>query len=143
MDIDIEGVIQDPYEQDPNIQDENNDDEHHDNTEDEVKHEQSNLDNQTEDIVENDELIINQQPILGDIPDEQNENVRRSTRTPVPRITYEPSMNGKKYAETTETTLNKTTIHPDTHMQPILGPSWDHVVHYAMIQLSTKAGIKR
>ena len=51
-------------------------------------------------------------------------------------------MNGKKYAETTATTSNHT-IHPDTHMKLNIGPSWDHVVHYAMTQLSMKAGLKR
>ena len=60
----------------------------------------------------------------------------------MPRTPYEPSMTGKKYAETTATTLNQT-IYPDTHMQLNLGPSWDHVVHYAMTQLSMKAGLKR
>ena len=69
-------MIQDPDEQDPNLQDENDDDEHHDDAEDDVKHEQVNLDDPTETIVENDEPIINQLPILGDIPDKQNENVR-------------------------------------------------------------------
>ena len=54
VDIDIEGVIPDPYEQDPNLQDENNDDEHHGENEDEVKHEQSNLDDPTAAIIEND-----------------------------------------------------------------------------------------
>ena len=34
VDIDIEGVIPDPYEQDPNLQDKNYDDEHHDDSED-------------------------------------------------------------------------------------------------------------
>ena len=143
VDVDIKGVIQNPNEQDLNLQDENNDDEHHDDTEDEVKHEQMNLDDSTEAIIENDEPIITQQPILGDIPDKQNEKVRKSTRTPFQRAPYEPSMTGKKYSETTATTLNQTTIHPDTHMQLNLGPYWYHVVHYAMTQLSTKSGLKR
>ena len=69
MDVNIEGVIQDPDEQDHNIQDKNNDDEHHHDTEDDVKHEQVNLDDPTKNIIENDEPIINQPPILGDIPD--------------------------------------------------------------------------
>ena len=112
--------------------------------EDEIKQEQVNLDDPTKNIIEieNDEPIIQQPPILGDIPDEPNDNVRRTTRTPVPRKYYELSMTGKKYAETTATTLNQT-IHPDTHMQLNLGPSWDHVVYYAMTQLSMKAGLKR
>ena len=137
MDIDIEGVIPDPNEQDPNPHDQND-------AEDEIKQEQVNIDNPTENIteIENDEPIIQQPPILGDIPDEPNDNVRRRTRTPVPRTPYEPSITGKKYAETTATTLNQT-IHPDTHMQLNLGPSRDHVVHYAMAQLSMKAGLKR
>ena len=71
VDVDIEGVIQDPDEQDPNLQDENCDDEHHNKNEDEVKHEQVNLGYPTEAIVENDEPIINQNPILGEIPDKK------------------------------------------------------------------------
>ena len=138
VDFDIGGVIQDPYELDPNLKDENKDDEHDNNDEDEVKQEQVNLDNPTETIIENDEPIINQPPIVGDITDTPNENVRRYTLTPSPRTPYEPSMTGKKYAETTATTLNQT-IHPDIHMQLNLGPSLDHVVHYAMIQLSMKS----
>ena len=51
-------------------------------------------------------------------------------------------MMGNKYSETTATTLNQTTTHLDTHMKLNLGPSWDHVVHYAMTQLSRKAGLK-
>ena len=111
--------------------------------EDEIKQEQVNIEDPTENTteIEKDEPIIKQPPILGDIPDEPNENVRISTRTPVPRKHYEPSMTGKKYAETTATTLNQT-INPDTHMQLNLGPSWYHVVHYARTQLSMKSGLK-
>ena len=65
VDIYIEGVIPDPDEQDPNIQDKND-------AEDEIKQEQVNLDDPTENIIENDEPIIHQPPILGDIPDEPN-----------------------------------------------------------------------
>ena len=113
LDIDIEGVIPDPDEQDSNLHDKND-------AEDEIKQEQFNLDDPTEKIIEieNDEPIIQQPPILGDIPDETNDYVRRTTRTIVPRATYEPYMTGNKYAETTATTLNKT-IHPDTHMHLI------------------------
>ena len=132
VDIYIEGLIPDPDEQDPNLHDEND-------AEDEIKQEQVNINNPTENIIENDEPIIQQPPILGEIPDEPNDNVRRTTRTPVPRTPYEPPMTGKKYADTTATTLNKN-IHPETHMQLNLDPSWDHVVHYAMTQLSMKAG---
>ena len=106
VDVNIEGVIQDPDEQDQNLQDENDDDDHHHGAEDELTDEQINLNYPTEAIVENDEPIINQQPILGDIPDKKNVNVRRSTRTPFPRTPYEPSMTGKKYADTTATILN-------------------------------------
>ena len=130
-------MIPDPDEQDTNLHDEND-------AEDEIKQEQVNIENPTKNItkIENDEPIIQQPPILGDIPDKPNDNVRRMTCTPVPRTPYEPSMTGKKYAETTAATLNQT-IHPDTHMQLNLGPSWDHVVHYAMMQLSMKAGLQR
>ena len=132
MVIDIEGVIPDPDEQDPNLQDEND-------AEDEIKQEQVNLDDPTKNIIKNDEPIINQPPILGDIPNAPNENVRRSTRTPVQRTPYEPSMTRNKYLDTTATTLNQT-MHTDTHMQLNLGPSWDQVVHYAMTQISMKPG---
>ena len=135
VDIDIKGVIPDTDEQDLNLQDEND-------AEDEINQEQVNLDDPTETIIENDEPITHQPPILGDIPDKQNENVRRPTRTPVPRTPYEPFMNGKKYAETIATALNQT-IHTETHMQLNLVPSWDHVVHYAMTQLYMNAGLKR
>ena len=74
VDIDIEGVIPDPDEQDPNLQDEND-------AEDEIKQEQVNLNDPTENIIEHDEAIIHQPPILGDIPDKPNENIRRSTHT--------------------------------------------------------------
>ena len=83
VDIDIEGVIPDPDEQDPNLHDE-------DEAEDEIKQEQVNLNDPIENIIEieNDEPIIQQPLILGDIPDEPNYNVRRTTRTPVPRTPY-------------------------------------------------------
>ena len=72
VDVNIEGVIPYPDEQDPNLQYENDDDENHDDAEDEIKQEQVNLENPNKTIIENDEPIINQPPILGDIPDEQN-----------------------------------------------------------------------
>ena len=53
VDVDIEGFIQDPDEQDPNLQDENDDDKHHNDAEDDVKHEQVNLNNSTKTIIEN------------------------------------------------------------------------------------------
>ena len=112
-------MIKDPYEQDPNpnLHDEND-------AEDEIKQEQVNIDDPTKNIteIENDEPIIQQPPILGDIPDEPNDNVRRTTRTTASRTPYEPSMTGKKYEETTATKFNQT-IHPVTHMQLNLGPS--------------------
>ena len=43
--IDIEGVIPDPYEQDPNLHEKND-------AEDEIKQEQVNLDDPTENIIE-------------------------------------------------------------------------------------------
>ena len=56
---------------------------------------------------------------------------------------FEPSFTGKKYAETTATIIDQTTIHPDTHMRLNEGPAWDHVVHYTMTQLLMKAGLNR
>ena len=61
-------MVQDPDEQEPNPQDENNDDDDDNDAEDEVTEKQINLDDPTEAMVENDETIINQKPILGDIP---------------------------------------------------------------------------
>ena len=55
---------------------------------------------------------------------------------------FEPSFTGEKYAETTETKIDQTTIQPDTHMSLNEGKAWDHVVHYTMTQLSMKAGLK-
>ena len=67
----------------------------------------------------------------------------RSGRITAPVTRFEPSFTGKKYAETTATTIHKSTIHPDTHMSLNKGQSCYHVVHYTMTQLSMKAGIKR
>ena len=55
----------------------------------------------------------------------------------------EPSFTGKKYAETTATTIYQTKIHTYTHMSLNQGIAWDHVVHYTMNQLSIKSGLKR
>ena len=35
------------------------------------------------------------------------------------------------------------TVHPDTHMRLLQGIDYDHVVFYAMTQLSMKAGMQR
>ena len=35
------------------------------------------------------------------------------------------------------------TVHPDMHMRLSQGIDYDHVVLYAMIQLSTKAGMRK
>ena len=67
---------------------------------------------------------------------------RRSRRIPAPVTRFEPSFTGNKYAETTATTINQTTIHPDTHMSLNEGQAWDHVVHYTMKQLYMKAGLE-
>ena len=68
---------------------------------------------------------------------------RRSGQIPAPVTRFEPSFTGNKYAETTATTINQTTIHPDTHMSLNEGQVWDHVVHYTMSQLPMKAGLTR
>ena len=57
---------------------------------------------------------------------------RCSGRITAPVTRFEPSFTGKKYAETTATTIHKSTIHPDTHMSLNEGQSWDHVVHYTI-----------
>ena len=68
---------------------------------------------------------------------------RRSGQITAPVARFEPSFTGKKYEETTATTIHKSTIHTDTHMSLNEGQAWDHVVHYTMTQLSMKAGLKR
>ena len=67
---------------------------------------------------------------------------RRSGRIPAPVTRFETAFTGNKYAETTATKIDQTTIHPDTHMSLNEGQAWDHVVHYTMTQLSMKAGLK-
>ena len=76
------------------------------------------------------------------VPDTPEKPKCRSGRTPAPVTRFEPSFSGKKYAETTATTIHRSTIHPDTHMGLNEGQAWDHVVHYKMTQLSMKAGLK-
>ena len=77
------------------------------------------------------------------VPEMIEEPKRRSGRIPAPVTRFEPLFTGNKYAETTATTIHKSTIHPDTHMSLNKGQAWDHVVQYTMTQLSMKAGIKR
>ena len=67
---------------------------------------------------------------------------RQLGRSPAPVTQFEQSFTGKKYAETTATTIHKSTIHPDTHMSLNEGQAWDHVVHYTMTQISMKEGLK-
>ena len=76
-------------------------------------------------------------------PETTDEPKRHSGQIPAPVTRFKPSFTGKKYAETTETTIDQTKIHPDTHMSLNEGQAWDHVVHYTMTQLSMKAGLKR
>ena len=70
----------------------------------------------------------------------------RSTcfKKPVSRIL--PSFYGKKY-NTAATLINWehmfATVHPDTHMRLLQGIDYDHVVFYAITQLSMKAGIRK
>ena len=53
---------------------------------------------------------------------------------------------GKKY-NTTTTLLNWehmfATVHPDMHMRLLQGIEYNHVVFYAMTQLSMKAGMRK
>ena len=78
-----------------------------------------------------------------DILETTDEPKRRSGRIPAPVTRFELSFKGKKYAETTATTIDQKTIHPDTHMSLNEGQAWDHVVQYTTTQLSMKAGLKR
>ena len=77
------------------------------------------------------------------VPETTDEPQHCSGRIPVPVTRFEHSFTGKKYMETTATTIDQTTIHPDTHMSLNEGQAWDQVVHYTMTQLSMKAGLKR
>ena len=70
----------------------------------------------------------------------------RSTRfnKPVSRIIM--SFYGKKY-DTAATLISREhmfeTVHPDTHMRLSQGIDYDHVVFYAMTQLSMKVGMRQ
>ena len=86
-----------------------------------------------------DELAAQSVPETTEEPIQQ----RRSGRIPVPMTRFEPSFKGKKYTDTTATTIDQTIIHPDTHLSLTEGTAWDQVVHYTMNQLSLKAGLKR
>ena len=69
------------------------------------------------------------------IPETTEEQQHCSGRIPVPVTRFELSFTGKKYAETTATTIYQTPIQPDTHMSLNKGQAWDHVFHYTMTQL--------
>ena len=77
------------------------------------------------------------------VPETPEELKRRSGRITAPVTRFKTSFTGKKYTETTVTTIHKSTIHADTHMSLNKGQAWDHVVHYTMTQLSMKAGLKK
>ena len=76
------------------------------------------------------------------IPETTDKPKRCSGRIPVPVTIFEPSFTGKKYVDTTATTIDQTIIRPDTHMSLNEGQAWYRVVHYTMTQLSIKAGLK-
>ena len=78
-----------------------------------------------------DEAEINELPdelAAPAIPETTEEPQRHSGRIPAPATRFEPSFTGKKYAETTATTIYQTTIHPDTHMSLNEGQACYHVV---------------
>ena len=148
LDHDIEGVVDDEHIEDNNAED------HKDrnaNLADQGEEEQNAAINEVDDPPENE----NEVPTLADeteverLPDTlavqavPEEPKRRSGRITAPVTRFEPSFTGNKYAETTATTIHKSTIHPDTHMGLNEGQAWDHVVHYTMTQLSMKGGLKR
>ena len=71
---------------------------------------------------------------------------RRSTRLkkPVSRIVLSFTGNNCDTAATLISWEHMfATVHPDTHMRLLQGIDYDHVVFYAMIQLSMKAGMQR
>ena len=147
IDRDIEGVIDDkPIEE--NANDDNEDVNIDPVDQDEEVNEANEAENENELPTLADEADIRELPYelsAQAVPETTEETIQKrcSGRIPVPMTIFEPSFTGKKYAETTATTIDQTTIHPDTHMSLNEGPSWDHVVHYITIQLSTKAGLKR
>ena len=57
------------------------------------------------------------------VPETPEEPRQCSGRITAPVTRFEPSFTGKKYAETTATTIHKSTIHPDTHMSMNEGQS--------------------
>ena len=116
------------------------------NLADQVEEDQGEAVNEVDDPPENE----NEVPTLADgakveglpdalaaqaVPETPEEPKRRSGRITAPVTRSEPSFTGKKYAETTATTIQKSTIYPDTHMSLNEGKAWDHVVHYTMTQL--------
>ena len=151
LDHEIEGVVGDePIEE--NVADDHKDT--NNNPADQGEEDQVEEVNEVDDPPENENGV----PTLADeseieelpdalaaqaVPETTEEPKLRSGQIPAPVTQFERSFTGKKYTETTATTIDQTKIHPDTHMSLHEGQAWDHVVHYTTTQLSTKAGLKR
>ena len=151
LDRKIEGVVDDEQIEDNNTEDH---EDRNSNIADQGEKEQDAAINEVDDPPENE----NELPILADeaeveglpdalaaqaVPETTEEPKRCSGRITAPVKHFELSFTGKQYAETTATTIHKSTIRPDTHMSLNEGQVWNHVVHYKMTQLSMKAGLKR
>ena len=120
IDHNIEGVIDDePIKEnvdddneDVNIDPANQDEEVNETNEAENENEVPTLADEAEIKELPEELAAQAAPETTEEPIQQ----RHSGRIPLPMTRFEPSFTGKKYAETTATTIDQTTIHPDTHM---------------------------
>ena len=70
---------------------------------------------------------------------------RCSTRFKKPVSRIVPSFSGKKY-DTATTLINWehmfATVHPDMHMHLLQGIDYDHVMFYAMTQISVKVEMR-
>ena len=73
--------------------------------------------------------------------------VRQSGRSKKLVSSTVPSFSGNKYNTTVTTVCSGVNfafpfMHPDIQMRSNQGPDWDHVIHYAMIQIYMKAVMK-
>ena len=124
LDHEIEGVVDDEHIEYNNAKDHKD---RNPNLSDQGEEEQDAAINEVDDPPENE----NEVPTLADeaevegmldalaaqaVPETPEEQKRRSGQITAQMTRFEPSFTGKKYAETTATTIHKSTTHPDTHM---------------------------
>ena len=137
LDHEIEGVVDDEHIEDNNVEDH---EDRNDNLADQGEEEQDAAINEVDDPPENESEV----PTLADeaeveglpnvlaaqaVPRTPEEPKRRSGRITAPVTRFEPYFTSNKYAEKTAKTINKSKIHPDTHMSLNEGQVWDHVVY--------------